>query len=37
MSDVTEDTGKTFNIDIGGRPQVLTHCNVTPWGFVRRG
>ena len=35
--DVTEDTGRTFNIDIDGRPQALTHCNVTPWGFVRRG
>jgi len=35
--DMSEDAGKAFKIDIGGRSQTLKHCNVTPWGFVRRG
>lgn len=35
--DVSEDAGKAFRIDIDGRSQTLTHCNVTPWGRVRRG
>jgi hypothetical protein len=35
--DVTEDSGRTFKIDIDGRSVTLTHCNVTPWGHVRRG
>lgn len=35
--DVTDDSGKSFKIDIGGRLQTLTHCNVTPWGVVRKG
>jgi hypothetical protein len=35
--DVTEDSGKAFKIDIDGRSQTLTHCNVTPWGQIRRG
>ncbi len=35
--DVTDDSGKAFKIDIDGRSQTLLHCNVTPWGQVRRG
>jgi len=35
--DMTEDTGRKFKIDIGGRSETLTHCNVTPWGYLRRG
>ena len=35
--DVTEDSGKAFKIEIDGRSNTLTHCNVTPWGVVRRG
>jgi hypothetical protein len=35
--DVTEDSGKAFRIKIDGRWDTLTHCNVTPWGIVRRG
>jgi len=35
--DVADDSGKSFKIEIGGRLQTLTHCNVTPWGAVRRG
>jgi hypothetical protein len=35
--DVTEDSGKSFKIEIDGRSQTLTHCNVTPWGVVRGG
>ena len=35
--DMTEDSGRSFQVEIQGRSQTLTHCNVTPWGFVRRG
>jgi len=35
--DVTDDSGKPFKIEIDGRLHTLTHCNVTPWGVVRRG
>ena len=35
--DVTDDSGKSFKIEIDGRSYTLTHCNVTPWGVVRRG
>jgi hypothetical protein len=35
--DVTDDDGGKFKIEIEGQSQKLTHCNVTPWGFVRRG
>ena len=35
--DMSEDAGKVFKIDIDGRSQTLMHCNVTPWGDVRRG
>lgn len=35
--DMSEDAGKAFKIDVDDRSQTLTHCNVTPWGFVRRG
>jgi len=35
--DVTDDSGKKFKIEIDGRSQTLEHCNVTPWGFVRKG
>jgi hypothetical protein len=35
--DVTDDSGKTFIIQIDGKSQKLKHCNVTPWGRVRRG
>ncbi len=35
--DMTDDSGKTFKIEIDGRLYTLTHCNVTPWGVVRHG
>ena len=35
--DVTDDAGRTFVILIDGTPQKMAHCNVTPWGHVRRG
>jgi len=35
--DVTDETGRTFSILIDGKPQRVAHCNVTPWGYVRRG
>jgi hypothetical protein len=35
--DVRDDSGKAFIIDIGGKSTTVTHCNVTPWGHVRRG
>ena len=35
--DMTEDSGRSFKVEIQGRSQTLMHCNVTPWGFVRRG
>lgn len=35
--DVTDDAGRTFTIQIDGKQQEVTHCNVTPWGHVRRG
>lgn len=35
--DVTDDAGREFKIDIGGKVHTLMHCNVTPWGVVRQG
>jgi hypothetical protein len=35
--DVTEDAGRTFIMQIDGKAQKVAHCNVTPWGHVRRG
>jgi len=35
--DVTHDSARTLNIPIDGRTQIVDHCNVTPWGNVRRG
>jgi len=35
--DISGDDGKTFVVEINGRRESLTHCNVTPWGIVRRG
>ncbi len=35
--DVTEDSGRCFKIIIGGKTETVIHCNITPWGFVRRG
>jgi len=35
--DVEDDLGRTFVVDIGGKPEKLKHCNVTPWGHIRRG
>lgn len=35
--DVTHDAGRTLDIQIDGKPQSVAHCNVTPWGHVRRG
>jgi hypothetical protein len=35
--DVTHESGKSFTVPVGGRPESVTHCNVTPWGYVRRG
>jgi hypothetical protein len=35
--DVTDDQGRTFTILIDGRTEMVAHCNVTPWGRIRRG
>jgi hypothetical protein len=35
--DVMDDSEKAFKIDIDGRSVTLLHCNITPWGNVRRG
>jgi hypothetical protein len=35
--DVTDDSGRMFSIEIDGRSQRVSHCNITPWGAVRRG
>ncbi len=35
--DVTEDAGRSFRVTIAGRLETIAHCNVTPWGAVRRG
>jgi hypothetical protein len=35
--DVTDDGGRTFIIQIDGKLQKVAHCNITPWGHVRRG
>ena len=35
--DVTNDAERTFVIRIDGKLQRVAHCNVTPWGHVRRG
>lgn len=35
--DVVDDGGKAFMIEISGKPERLVHCNVTPWGHVRKG
>lgn len=35
--DVTDDSGRTFRIQIDGCARIVTHCNITPWGKVRRG
>jgi hypothetical protein len=35
--DMTDDSGREFQIEIGGKTLVLTHCNVTPWGVLRQG
>jgi hypothetical protein len=32
-----DDGGKAFIIEIGDKPMTVQHCNVTPWGHVRRG
>lgn len=35
--DVSDDSGNPFVVLIDGRPCKVTHCNITPWGRVRRG
>lgn len=35
--DVRADGGKAFIIKIGGKPTTVRHCNVTPWGHIRKG
>ncbi len=35
--DVRDDAGKAFIIEIGGKRTAVHHCNVTPWGHVRKG
>lgn len=35
--DVADDSGRTFAIRIDGERQRVTHCNITPWGRVRKG
>lgn len=35
--DLSHDNGRAFKIDIDGKSHTLTHCNITPWGTVRKG
>jgi hypothetical protein len=35
--DVSDDSGRTFVIEVDGHSEMVNHCNVTPWGKVRRG
>jgi len=35
--DVTDDNGKTFSIQIDGKLHEVSHCNISPWGHVRKG
>jgi hypothetical protein len=35
--DMTEDSDKEFRVSIDGRLCSVVHCNVTPWGVMRRG
>jgi hypothetical protein len=35
--DVADDAGRSFFVQIDGRSQSVTHCNVSPWGYIRRG
>ena len=35
--DVMDDSKRAFKIDIDGRSETVLHCNITPWGHVRRG
>jgi len=35
--DVTDDAGRAFIVHIDGKAETLTHCNVTPWGHIRKG
>ena len=35
--DVRDDGGKAFIIEIDGKPTTVHHCNITPWGHVRKG
>jgi hypothetical protein len=35
--DVREEGGRAFSINVGGKPAFVNHCNVTPWGHVRKG
>ncbi len=35
--DVADDAGRSFSVQLDGRMQSVTHCNVSPWGHIRRG
>jgi hypothetical protein len=35
--DVTDENGRTFSIPIDGKPQNVSHCNISPWGHIRKG
>jgi hypothetical protein len=35
--DVTDENGKQFSIQIDGQYHEVSHCNISPWGHVRRG
>jgi hypothetical protein len=35
--DVSDDIGRTINVDIDGHMRAVSHFNVTPWGKLRRG
>ena len=35
--DVANDSGRSFSVQIDGWTQSVTHCNVSPWGHIRRG
>jgi hypothetical protein len=35
--DVKDDGGKEFIVEIGNKSITVRHCNITPWGHVRKG
>lgn len=35
--DVTDENGRSFAIEIDGKMSDVYHCNISPWGHVRKG